>query len=92
MKTIVYCVMVCVVVSTISVKADLPVVLICTATSDQVQPDIDGDWIVWHDARNGTSNWNVFGYILTEPNEVPICTVAGNQRYIAVSGTIGLAG
>ena len=76
--------------STIStLKADLPVVPICTATGDQVQPDIDSDWIVWHDARNGTSNYDVFGYILSEPNEVEICTVSGsNQRYAKVSGNV----
>jgi len=71
-------------------EADLPVFPICTAAGDQVQPDIDGDWIVWHDNRNGTANDDIFGYILSEPNEVPICTAAGRQRYAKVSGSIAV--
>lgn len=69
-------------------EADLPAVPICTAAGDQVQPDIDGRWIVWHDNRNGTANDDIYGYILSEPNELPICTVGGHQRYPKVSGSI----
>ncbi len=86
MKRRMYVVMVvCVLMSMVSLKADYPVFPICTAEYDQTQPDIDGDWVVWQDARNGSSNLDIFGYTLAEPNEIQICTVSSNQQYPAVS-------
>ncbi len=70
-------------------RADITPVPICTASGAQL-PAIDGDWIVWHDAREGSSNNNIFGYILSEPNEVVICDVGGNQRYPSVGGNVAV--
>lgn len=75
--------------STISIlKADLDVFDICTAVEDQVEPDIDGNWIVWHDARNGP--FDIYGYTLAEPNEIEVCTAGSDQRFVKVSGSIAV--
>lgn len=49
-------------------------------------PDIDGDWIVWQDDRNGSVTTDIYGYTLAEPNEAPICIYSGEQEIPAVSG------
>ena len=80
------------IMSTTSIlKADLDVFDICTAVGVQEEPDIDGNWIVWHDARNGAENLDIYGYTLAEPNEIAICTVLGSdQNFAKVSGTIAV--
>ena len=83
MRVTVYFVMVCVLMLSVSLKADLPVDPICTASGEQVEPDIDGDWIIWQDARSGV---NIYGYTLAEPNEIAICTFTGDQKRPAISG------
>lgn len=90
MKAVIYCMMASLFMLTTSLKADLEVWDVCTVSADQVDPDIDGDWIVWQDARNGTANNDIYGYTLAEPNEVAICTASGNQKYAAVSGNIAV--
>ncbi len=89
MKVRTWCVVMGLLMLTTFLKADLEIFDICTKSADQVEPDIDGDWIVWQDARNGTSNYDIYGYTLAEPNEIEICTVqASNQRYANLSGNV----
>ena len=81
-----FVVMVCILMLPVSLKADLDVFPICTESNDQLEPDINGEWVVWYDTRNGTLNCDIYGYTLAEPNEVAICTVSGShQRYAKVS-------
>lgn len=46
--------------------------------------DMDGDYIVWSDDRNGNSD--IFGYQISTGVEFPISTAAGNQLFPRVSG------
>ncbi len=39
--------------------------LLCGAPGDQVNPDIDGDIVVWQDNRNG--DWDVYAAVLSPP-------------------------
>lgn len=76
----------CIFMLTVPLKADLDVFDVCTAGGDQKEPDIDGDWVVWQDERNGASNRDIYGYTLAEPNEIEICTASSDQHYATVSG------
>ncbi|MFC1749805.1 hypothetical protein ACFL2V_13475 [Pseudomonadota bacterium] len=46
--------------------------------------EIDGDYIVWSDNRNGTLD--VFGYQISTGDEFPVSTAAGDQKAPQVSG------
>ena len=46
--------------------------------------DMDGDYIVWSDGRNGNSD--IFGYQISTGNEFAISTAAGSQLSPKVSG------
>ncbi|HUS73455.1 MAG TPA: hypothetical protein VMY06_10355 [Sedimentisphaerales bacterium] len=50
---------------------------ICTDSSTQANPDIEYNFIVWQDNRNG--NWDIYGYDLDKGMEYAICTADGNQ-------------
>ena len=90
MKVIRCCVVMGLLMLPTFLKADLDTFDICTESADQLEPDIDGGWVVWHDVRNGASNFDIYGYSLAEPNEIPICTALGNQKYCAVSGNVAV--
>lgn len=68
-------------------QADYAVFFVTDSNSvNPANPDIDGDWIVWQDDRNGSATTDIYGYTLAEPNEVPICIYSGEQEVPAVSG------
>ena len=90
MKVTRCCVIISLLMLTTCLKADLDIFDICTESADQLEPDIDGDWIAWHDVRNGVRNYDIYGYTLAEPNAIPICTASGNQKSPAVAGHIAV--
>lgn len=68
--------------------ADFAAAPVCLNFFTQEFPDLSGETAVWQDNRNGAANWDIFGYLFNEPNEIPICTAAGSQKNPAVSGSI----
>lgn len=52
----------------------------------QVFPNVDGDYIVWQDNRNG--NWDIFLYDLTTGVETQLTSDPSDQRHPRVSGNL----
>lgn len=50
---------------------------ICTDPNAQRNPDIEDNFIVWQDNRNG--DWDIYAYDLKRHAEYAICTADGNQ-------------
>ena len=50
---------------------------ICTDPNAQRNPDIEDNYIVWQDNRNG--DWDIYAYDLYRQVEYAICTADGNQ-------------
>ncbi|MHC4084789.1 MAG: hypothetical protein ACYSWZ_04175 [Planctomycetota bacterium] len=50
---------------------------ICTDPNAQRNPDIEENYIVWQDNRNG--DWDIYAYDLYKQAEYAICTADGNQ-------------
>ncbi len=55
---------------------------ICTNSSDQGNPVIWGDKIVWQDYRKG--NWDIYMYDLTQQKEIAICENSADQHDPAI--------
>lgn len=68
------------------VKGDWQSFPVCEAVSEQSEPDISGDRVVWTDSRIG--GYDIYSYALSEPNEYPIDTTGGDQSQPAISGDI----
>ncbi|MHC5082632.1 MAG: hypothetical protein ACYTET_01655 [Planctomycetota bacterium] len=66
--------------------ADANEFTICTHSSYQSFPDIDGDIVVWQDNRN--DDGDIYGKNLTTGVEFPICTEAGSQTFPAIHENI----
>ncbi len=79
-----------VVVMTSHTKGDFSGSVICSDSAEQSKPALSGNFAVWLDLRNGSSNKDLFGYDFTGLNEVPICTAAGNQDTPAISGNLAV--
>jgi TolB protein len=60
--------------------------LICTNSSFQGNPVIDGDIVVWLDERNG--HGHLYGYDLSTSTEFPVCTIGYQQGLAGISGDI----
>jgi len=73
-----------------AVKGDLGGLVICSDGAEQSKPAVSGNYAVWLDLRNGSTNKDIFGYNFSEPNEVPICIAAGNQDTPALSGNLAV--
>jgi beta propeller repeat protein len=74
-------------ISTLQADYEVTSFTVCDAIGNQETPDIDGDWIVWQDERDGSQYPHIYGYTMAEPNEVPICTDADAvKKFPAVSG------
>ena len=54
--------------------------------AEQMNPDIDGNIVVWQDNRNG--NWDIYGYNLTTRREFQITAESHDQTNPAISGNI----
>ncbi len=70
--------------------APAPVVVqepICVQGSDQSQPAVSGDVVVWEDMRPGTES-DVYGYDRLAALEFPICTVVYWQTRPAIDGDL----
>lgn len=70
--------------------APAPVVVqapICVHGSDQSQPAVSGDVVVWEDMRPGTES-DVYGYDRVAALEFPICTVVYWQTRPAIDGDL----
>ncbi|NYT13694.1 MAG: hypothetical protein GKC01_04190 [Candidatus Methanofastidiosa archaeon] len=59
---------------------------ITTDTSEQYDPAIYGDIVVWYDYRK--SNWDIYGYNLKTKEEFQITTNTSSQVYPAIYGDI----
>ena len=57
---------------------------ITTNSADQINPYVNGNYIVWQDNRNG--NWDIYAYDLSTGAEIPICTATGDQTNPSVYG------
>ena len=71
---------------TSQVKGDWPSFPVCEAVSEQSEPDVSGDTVVWADKRMG--GYDIYSYDLAEPNEYPIDTAGGDQTQPVISGAI----
>lgn len=87
MKSVSFLLFVCICMFTSTAQADYTIFAVTDASAvNPANPDIDGDWIIWQDDRNGSATTDIYGYTLAEPNEVPICIYSGEQEVPAVSG------
>jgi TolB protein len=59
---------------------------VCVLGSDQIEPAVSGETVVWTDKRSG--GYDIYSYNLAELNEYPIETITGNQTEPAISGDI----
>lgn len=72
---------------TSTAKADYDIFPVTDSNAiNPATPDIDGDWVVWQDDRNGSATTDIYAYTLVEPNEIAICIYSGEQEIPAVSG------
>jgi len=71
---------------TIQVQGDWQSFSVCEMGSEQSEPDVGGDTVVWADKRLG--GYDIYSYDLAEPNEYPIDTAGGDQTQPAISGAI----
>lgn len=67
-------------------KGDFDSFAICTDSSEQSGPAVDGNVVVWSDGRSG--NFDIYAYNLTDSNEFTICTADADQSQPAIGGNI----
>lgn len=59
---------------------------ITDGSADAMGPRVDNGIVFFSDARNGSSDLNLYGYDTRSGTEFPICTAPGRQTYHDLSG------
>ena len=85
MKKTLCFVVVCLLMSTVSLKADLPTVPIASG-SGLANPDIDGTLVVWEGGSVSTGK-DIYWKTFADPNDPNTVSITGDQILPAVSGT-----